>query len=178
MAPKMRRRLASMLYECVLLFGVLFVAVYLYETLLQAFKKDNPALYEQAQTAWVFLVLGAYFIWCWLKSGQTLPMKTWHIRVVSKDGIGLTPARAAARYLASWLMFLPGSAIWYFFIPTKAMSIVLPGLNFLIWMLIARFDRERQFLHDRLAGTRLVVSVGPAGYRQKNTQEPPESAAR
>lgn len=166
----MRRRLASMLYECVLLFGILFAAVYLYETLLQFMKKDNPALYEQMQTAWVFIVLGVYFIWCWLKGGQTLPMKTWHIRVVRKDGSPLTPARATARYLMCWLMFLPGSAIWYLFIPTKTMAIVLPGLNFLIWIIAARFDRERQFIHDKLAGTRLIVHVRPAGYRPEKSK--------
>lgn len=172
MAPKIRRRLAAMLYESVLLFGILFAAVYLYETLLQFLKKDNPAIYEQGQTFWVFVVLAVYFVWCWLKGGQTLPMKTWHIRVVQKDGSPLSPKRAVARYLCAWLMFLPGSAIWYFFIPTKSMSIVLPGLNFILWILAARFDRERQFPHDKLAGTRLVVSVGSAGYRTAPPRAP------
>lgn len=160
-----------MLYECVLLFGVLFVSVYLYETLLQAFKKNDPTLYEQAQSCWAFLVLGAYFIWCWLKGGQTLPMKTWHIRVVTKEGDPLTPWRALGRYLACWLMFIPGSAIWYFFIPTKEMAILLPGLNFIIWMILARFDPERQFLHDKIAGTRLIVFVSSASYRPESTPE-------
>ncbi len=155
-----------MLYECVLLFGVLFVSVYLYETLLQAFKKSDPALYELVQSCWAFLVLGAYFMWCWLKGGQTLPMKTWHIRVVTKDGEPLTLGRALGRYLACWLMFIPGSAIWYFFVPTKGMAIALPALNFVIWMVMARFDPERQFLHDRIAGTRLIVSVSSIDYRQ------------
>lgn len=155
-----------MLYECVLLFGVLFVADYLYETLLQAFKKNDPALYELAESCWSFLVLGTYFMWCWLKGGRTLPMKTWHIRVVTKDGAPLTLWRALGRYLACWLMFIPGSAIWYFFMPTKGMAIVLPALNFMIWILMARFDPERQFPHDRIAGTRLIVSVSSIDYRQ------------
>ena len=158
MAPKIRRRLASMLYESVLLFGVLFVANYLYITLLQVWKQHDPALYEQARTCWSFFVLGIYFVWCWINGGQTLPMKTWHIRLVTKDGSRLTPWRAMARYLLAWFMFIPGSAIWYFFMPTQAMSIVLPTLSFVLWIGSALLDKERQFPHDRLAGTRLIVA--------------------
>ncbi len=147
-----------MLYESVLLFGILFAADYLFETLLQVLKKQDPALYGEAQTSWIFMVLGVYFIWCWIKGGQTLPMKTWHIRVVTKDGNPLTPWRAVGRYLLAWFMFIPGSAVWFLLAPTRTMAIVLPAVNFCIWIACALFDKDRQFPHDRLAGTRLIAT--------------------
>ena len=71
-------------------------------------------------------VLAAYFLWCWLRGGQTLAMRAWKIRLVD-----VTPGKAAARFLIAAAL-LPLSILW------------------------ALVDRDGQFLHDRLAGTRLV----------------------
>jgi uncharacterized RDD family membrane protein YckC len=74
----------------------------------------------------IVVVLAGYFFWCWLRGGQTLAMRAWRIRLV-----GVTPGKAVLRFVLA-LGLLPVSVLWAF------------------------FDRDRQFLHDRLAGTRLV----------------------
>ena len=72
------------------------------------------------------LALAAYYLFCWLRGGQTLAMKAWRIRLVE-----VTPGKALLRLILAALL-LPVSIAW------------------------ALFDRDRQFLHDRLAGTRLI----------------------
>ena len=64
--------------------------------------------------AWLFIVIGSYFVWFWSRHGQTLAMRTWHIRVVTTDGSTLTIARAIARYLLSWMWIMPSLATLYF----------------------------------------------------------------
>jgi uncharacterized RDD family membrane protein YckC len=124
-------RIAAMVYELLLVTAVLFVA-------------SLPFLYlfGNAQSGWRHLVfqlylvgvLFAYFSAFWLRSGQTLAMKTWRIRLVRLDGGTLTLQQAALRFLiALFGLLLAGAGFWW-----------------------ALFDRDGQFLHDRIAGTRLV----------------------
>ena len=102
-APGLWRRMACWLYEGMLLFAVVFVAGYLFSALTQTrHALDN----RHVQQAFLFVVLGIYFTWFWAK-GQTLAMKTWHIRVVDTQGRPVTQARALLRYVLSWLWFLP-----------------------------------------------------------------------
>lgn len=112
-----------------------------------------------------FVVTAAYFVWFWHHGGQTLAMKTWRFRVVDKHGNGLTVMRAFARFVLAIAFFGPACVglILLFFpgriSPVLSMWLFLPMVASLLW---ARFDADRQFLHDRLAGTRLVlVSTRP-----------------
>jgi len=86
--------------------------------------------------AFLLVVLAGYFLWCWLRGGQTLAMRAWKIRLVE-----VTPGKALVRFLLAVLLVPSGvSILWSF------------------------FDKDRQFLHDRLAGTRLVLTfVPPSG---------------
>ena len=127
------RRLASMLYESLLVTAVLIFGWVFPHILLAAFAHAKaPAWLIQAH---LFLLLMLYFTWFWLHGGQTLAMKTWKIRVASAEGPVLRPAQALLRYMAAWF------------------SLALAGAGFL-WALV---DRDGQFLHDRIAGTRLVM---------------------
>ena len=113
-----------MLYEALLLFAIAFFAGFAFY-----FASRGAPLEGWVRTAHQLLlgaVFAAYFLWCWLRGGQTLAMKAWHIRLVN-----VTPPKALLRLLLAALLF-PVSIAW------------------------ALFDRDRQFLHDRLAGTRLV----------------------
>jgi uncharacterized RDD family membrane protein YckC len=126
-APGLPRRLASMLYEAVLLFAVGFFAAWVFYFASGGVDATAGATRQLLQV-FIALVFAAYFLWCWLRGGQTLAMKAWKIRVVD-----VTPPKALFRFLIALIG-----------VPT-AISIV--------WAL---FDRDRQFLHDRLAGTRLT----------------------
>jgi uncharacterized RDD family membrane protein YckC len=151
--PSLKRRFASMLYEALLLFGVLFIAVFLFSTLLQ----QRHALYLRgALQDWLFLVVGIYFVWFWTHGGQTLPMKTWRIRLVRSDGQAVKTGRAIGRYLLAWLWFLPGLVLAWLIDARTWLLVLIPAANVALWALAIYLDPNRQFLHDRLAGTRLV----------------------
>lgn len=151
-APPLARRMACWVYEGMLLFGVVFIAGYLFSALTQTrHALDNRHL----QQGFLFIVFGIYFVWFWSK-GQTLAMKTWHIRVVDAHGAPLTQARAFVRYLLSWLWFLPPLAAGGLFgLPGGELAVILVGWV-LVWALLSRFHAQRQFVHDALARTRLV----------------------
>lgn len=154
-AAPLKNRLFCMVYEAMLLFGILFTATLLFSTLLE----QRHALYlRDALQDWLLVVLGVYFCWFWIHGGQTLAMKTWHLRVLGEDGAPLSWKRALARYALSWLWFLPGLAAARYLGAQGWMLLLLPALNFVLWAAASRFNPDRQFLHDRLAGTRIVLA--------------------
>ncbi len=147
------RRLASMLYEAMLMFGVIFISGWFFSTLLQ----QRHALYLRNWLQdWLFLVIAVYFIWFWTHGGQTLAMKTWRIRLETNAGQPLDLKRAFARHLLAWLWILPGLAAAWLLGAKTWMLVVIPFANVLLWALTAYLDPKRQFLHDRIAGTRIV----------------------
>lgn len=136
--PSIKRRLASLFYELILLSAILFIAAFIFTV--ATHNAQSPVI-RIAFQAYLALVAGMYFIGFWLRGGQTLPMKTWHLRLVKADGGQIGAKQAALRYLLALVgVFLLGFGI--------------------IW---AVFDRDRQFWHDRMAGTRIVFTDG---YRQ------------
>jgi uncharacterized RDD family membrane protein YckC len=130
-APGVFRRLASALYDLLLLTALLLVATFPF---LALFGDSTHGWRRHLLQLYVLAIAGAYFVAFWTHGGQTLAMKTWRIRIVRADGAPLGRARAVHRFLLSVL------------------SLFALGAGFL-W---AFFDRERQFLHDRLAGTAIV----------------------
>jgi len=156
-APPLRTRLLCMVYESMLLFGVLFIGAWLFSTLLQ--QRHALNLRNELQV-WLFLVLGGYFSWFWTHGGQTLAMKTWRIRLTTQEGANLSWRQAALRYLLAWLWFVPGLALARAIGAQGWMLLLLPALNVALWAAAARLDRDRQFLHDRLAGTRVILKPG------------------
>ena len=156
--PGLWRRMACWLYEGILLFGVAFLAGYLFGTLSQS---RNAMDNRHALQAFVFVVFGIYFVWFWAK-GQTLAMKTWHIRVVDRDGQAITQLRALVRYALSWIWFLPPLiAISPFQLSGGESAVIIIGWV-TVWALLSRFHPQGQFWHDALAGTRLVSAHPPS----------------
>ena len=119
-----------MVYESLLLCGITFFAGLLFLGL------SDSALsgwLRHAFQFYLFLVIGLYFAGSWRRGGQTLAMKTWGLRLVAADGSSISLRQAVVRYVCAW--------------PCLALA----GIG----ILYAPFDRERQFLHDRLAGTKI-----------------------
>jgi uncharacterized RDD family membrane protein YckC len=146
--------MACWMYEGMLMFGVVFIAGYLFGTLSQTRHALDNRLPLQA---FLFVVFGIYFTWFWSR-GQTLAMKTWNIRLVDRNGQPVTQARAFARYLLSWLWFLPPLAALAPFGLTAGESVVIILGWVAVWAILSRFHPEQQFWHDALAGTRLITS--------------------
>jgi uncharacterized RDD family membrane protein YckC len=156
MAPSLLRRMACWLYEGLLLFGVLFISGYLFSALTQSrHALDN----RHGLQAFLFLIVGIYFTWFGHK-GQTLAMKTWHIRLVDKDGHPLTQKRALLRYVLSWVWFIPPLAAMSPFLLSGGETAVLLLGWVAVWAVLSRFHPQQQFWHDAIAGTRLI-SVEP-----------------
>lgn len=124
-----------MLYETLLLAAVLFVASFLFLAVAHdATRPDTRPFFQ----AYLVAVGAGYFLWFWLHGGQTLPMKTWRLRLQNANGSPLSRKQAVLRFV---------------------LALIGVGLGFgVIWAL---FDRDRQFWHDRVAGTRIVSCTGP-----------------
>ena len=151
--PSLKRRLLAMIYEAMLLFAVVFIAGYLFDSLTQS---RHALMLRHPRQAWLFLVLGIYFTWFWTHGGQTLAMKTWQIRLVDTGGRRLGLGRAAARYVLLWIFVLPTLAMVGVTGVTGWASVFALTLAIVLPPFYALVDSERQFLHDRLLGTRLI----------------------
>jgi uncharacterized RDD family membrane protein YckC len=152
--PSIRRRLAAFLYESVLLFGVVFIAGLAFSL---ALSQRNGLAHHDLMSAWIAIVAGVYFVGFWHRVGQTLPMKTWRLRVVDRRDLPPSLARATLRYLAAWLWFLPPLALHPLLNLTIAHTLMLEVLWFGLWAACACFGESRQFPHDRIAGTRIAA---------------------
>ncbi len=136
------------------MFGVIFLPAYLFSTLSQS---RHALENRHALQAFIFIVVGIYFVWFWSK-GQTLAMKTWNIRVVDRQGRAISQTRAVLRYVLSWIWFLPPlAASAWFGLPGGESIVILIGW-IAVWALLSRFHPQHQFWHDAWSGTRLISS--------------------
>ena len=129
------RRLVSLTYEALVLCALLALAALPFVVLTRGMEH---VIARPVFQLYLLFIAGWYFVYQWSHGGQTLPMKTWRLRLVRRDGEVPTLSQAARRYclaLAGTLA-IGGGFVW------------------------ALFDRDRQFLHDRLAGTRIVKDEG------------------
>lgn len=129
--------MGGVLYDGLAVIALWMLASAIMTTLFGDASKGAPRLLLQGVA---LLAVSAYFLWCWTHGGQTLAMKTWRIRVVTANGAPLSFRIALGRYLCA------------------AAGLLLGGIG-LWWALL---DKDGRFLHDRLAGTRLVL-VDKAG---------------
>lgn len=154
------RRSAALLYEALLLLALVLIASFLLTPLVSPGNAASGSLIVPSTTGRIvslvaLLVLGAaFFGWSWSGGRRTLPMKTWRLALVTAAGSPLSRRIALLRYIAAWL----GPAL-----AVVAFALLTPhGLGAMAWpvlslnWLAALVDPERQFLHDRIAGTRIV----------------------
>ena len=172
--PTVKRRLIAMVYEVLLAFAVLFLPFLVFEIASQG---SHTPLVEHMRQALAFLVLGAYFIHQWSREGQTLAMRTWRIRV-TLPGHAVVPLKIAAlRYLLSWMWVLPALVTSYAFSLSKWQALNAIWIGIAVWSLTAFLDKDRQFLHDKLAGTRLEQLPKPAKKSTNKSAKQPAAPA-
>lgn len=133
-APSLIKLGACLLYELLTVIAIVFVSAGLFLWIVGDATHGAKRLLLQI---FLWLIVGAYFIWCWRQSGQTLAMQAWKIKLIGDDSQLLSLNIAILRYILATL------------------SVVLCGLGFL-WAII---DREHLFLHDRLLKTRIVTNA-------------------
>lgn len=153
--PRRLKLFASMMYEGMLLFGLIFVGAYVFDTLTQSHEAER--LMWQRQLA-LFLLLGLYFLLSWFRQGQTVAMKAWGIRLSNKLHLRLTWVQAIGRYLLMWVIPLIGAfivnqiAITVGWKSITMFIVICPFLN----LVPTLFRKDRQMLHDVLVGTELI----------------------
>jgi uncharacterized RDD family membrane protein YckC len=170
-APGIRRRLACLVYEALLLFGVTMGAGLVYGIVTNQRHALEGVLGLRVA---VFLVLGAYFVWFWTRHGQTLAMRTWQMKLVTAQGAPVGRLRAAGRYVLCWVWVLPALAAVHFSGVTgsgRTFFALVAGV--LIYAAAACARRDRQFWHDVLCGTRLVAAPAAAKPASKQPAQVP-----
>ena len=156
------RRMACFAYEATLLFGLALVPGALGAFFYAQTGQHHPLQSETALRAYALVLYGVYFVTLWSRRGQTLAMQTWRIRLVTTAGERLGQGRALARYVAAccaWFAPATIAAAALHWPPARSLGAVAAGI--VGYALLSLLERDRQFWHDRLCGTRLV-DVGPA----------------
>jgi len=129
------RRALGLVYEALLLTAIVFAGSLPFVVLAH---DTNREIARPLFRFYLVALAGLYFAWQWRHGGQTLAMKTWRMRIVTREGAPLTWRHALKRFCYA----LPG--------------VLLFGAGFL-WALV---DREELFLHDRLAKTKIIQQEG------------------
>ena len=154
--PSLKRRMASFVYEGLLLFGIGLIPGAIGALFVALTGHQHPLQSDTALRVITLAIYAVYFSWFWSVRGQTLPMQTWHIRVVTAAGQPLSQARALARFVASCAWFAPAAAIaalngWARWQGLAAIAVGVIG-----YALLALLHPQRQFWHDALCGTLLI----------------------
>jgi Predicted membrane protein/domain len=158
--PSLARRMASFVYEAMLLFGLSLIPGVLGALFFAQTGQRHPLQSDTALRIYALALYGVYFVWFWSRRGQTLAMQTWRIRLVTAAGAPVSQTRALARYAACCIAwFGPPTALATALHWPPATSLAALALWFALYALLALRAPERQFWHDWTCGTRLV----PAG---------------
>ena len=159
--PSIMRRVAAIPYEGLLLLALVLIASFPIAGLKGLTLAGMPHIIFQG---YLLLITGLYFTWQWQKNGQTLPMKTWRFRVVNVNGKRVSWGRAILRFFSALFFFGPACAgVLLLFFPARLSPLITMWAFFplMATVLYARFDVDGQFLHDRLAGTRIEDAPAP-----------------
>ena len=127
----LQRRLLAMLYDSVILFGLLIVA----SAIALPFGHVNKtALHDFWFTLWLVFACFAYLGGCWRFGGLTVGMRAWRVRLVSADGQNISWPRCLLRFLVGLI------------------SLAAFGLG-ILWALV---DQKNRCWHDLAARTILI----------------------
>lgn len=129
--PAWLRLAACMLYDGLVVLALSFALALGFILL---FGDASHGLKRYALQLFLWLGVGLYFVWCWRKSGQTLAMQTWQLKLSHGQANLLNWPQALIRYALA------------------SLSLAAFGLGF-VWAL---FDRDGLFLHDRLLNSRIT----------------------
>ncbi len=156
--PSLKRRLICLIYEAFLVIAVAALGILIFLVATQLVKES---VRDFLRPIALFAFVGWYLIHSWAGTGFTLAMKTWRIKLV-KVGHAKVPLGAAmVRYVLAWGWVLPAFAAGYFLNLSRPMIGAALAVNIVLWALTAFLDKDRQFLHDKIAGTRLISLPKP-----------------
>lgn len=152
------RRLGALCYEALLLAAMALCAGFALLPLASPTRTEALTVPPVFVRTMLFCALAAaaalYYGWFWAEGRRTLPQKTWRLRLVNVDGGNLPRTVALVRYVAGWIGPALALAVYAALRGTGVarFAAALLFVNY-AWALV---DPDRQFLHDRLAGTRVI----------------------
>ncbi len=155
-APSLSLRMASFVYEGMILFGIGLIPGAIGALFVALTGHQHPLQSDTTLRIITFMIYAVYFTWFWSVRGQTLPMQTWHIRVVNAQGQPLTQPRALMRFVASCAWFAPAAVLASVNGWTRWQGLGAIAVGVIAYALLALLHPERQFWHDALCGTRLI----------------------
>lgn len=129
------RRLMVMLYDSLIIVGLLMIASAL---ALPFGDAEKIAFRDIGFTLWLVIVCFIYLAGCWQFAGMTVGMRAWRVKLIDADGGDISWLRCSLRFV------------------TGCASIGVFGLG-LLWSL---FDRQKRCWHD-IAGRTLLVKNMP-----------------
>jgi uncharacterized RDD family membrane protein YckC len=158
-APQFWRRVSCALYEQLVLLGVIALTFLVPNLILGIL--FGASLPGWLTFTYLYVVLGIYFVWYWTKSGQTLAMQTWRVRMIGPDGYNLTRKEAMWRYVYGSLWIAPCILLqWLLGLQKWQIIEMMFAVAIFLWPLTIYLDRVspllRQSLPDRFGRTRLV----------------------
>jgi uncharacterized RDD family membrane protein YckC len=149
--------MACFVYEGMLLFGIGLIPGAIGAVFVALTGQQHPLQSGMSLQVITLVIYAVYFTWFWSLRGQTLPMQTWHIRVVTRQGRPLTQARALLRFLAACLWVAPAAALAALNDWSRWQALGAVGAWVVIYALLSLLHPRRQFWHDALCGTQLVT---------------------
>ncbi len=132
--PGLLRRLAAIFYDSWLVAAFWLLGA-MVDTVVRAGLDLGSEGHHLPLQLYLLLAPVAFFTWFWMHGGQTLGMRAWRLKLLSRDGNPPSLRQSLVRCAAALL------------------SMLALGLGYL-WIL---FDPDRLSWHDRLSGTRLVL---------------------
>lgn len=157
--PSLARRMASFVYEGLLLFGIGLIPGAIGALFVSLTGHQHPMQSDAALRLITLALYAIYFTWFWSARGQTLPMRTWHLQVVTNTGRRLTQARALARFAASCAWFAPAALLAALNGWTRWQGIVAAVVGVVGYALLTLLHPRHQFWHDALCGTQIISAT-------------------
>ena len=161
LVPSLRRRMASFVYEGLLLFGIGLVPGALGALFVALTGHSHPLQSDTSLRTITLVIYAVYFTWFWSTTGQTLPMKTWHLRVVTTQGQRLSQPRALMRFVASCAWFAPAALLSALNGWSGWQALGAAAVGVFAYAVLTLLHPQRQFWHDALCGTRIVDAKAP-----------------
>ncbi|MGB1951908.1 MAG: RDD family protein [Marinobacter sp.] len=135
------KRLLAIIYDGLICIAVLLVATWIYTMLAgwiigwdryEQMAESGALGGDPLLTFVLFLVLYVFFAYFWTRTGQTLAMQVWRIRIENLDGSPVTWTQALWRYAsAAAVFFLTLLASYY--LGGITLIITVPAMLALFW---------------------------------------------
>ncbi len=123
-----------MLYDTLICAALMLVTTGIYTAITYEFTGVESTSGDPLLSSILFITLYLFFAYFWTRSGQTLGMQVWHLRIQNEDSTSISWLQALLRFIMAIISFIPAGAGY-------------------IWILI---DKDKKAWHDRFSESVVV----------------------